>query len=476
MKQRPARAVLLAEDETILRLLPPLRAAWAPRGEQACVPISGQNAQRTLFGALNVANGRRLLLRRPRSCAVDFQAFLRCLRRQHYRAGQPLWLLLDKATCHTAADSLALAAELDITLLWLPRQCSELNAMDHLWRQLKDDLAANRQRPDIDALAFQAAKCGSSLCPLNKPCAKPDCSQRTAGSDTCARTSVLLLSSLRPVVGMAILADALAAALAAGVDVRRRKHRQNLPIRPPKQLSMKHYPRMAVQAITVLEFLVVVIVVAVLTGLALPVFNSTCIKGPQTKALAQAKQVGLALKLYSGDHNGAFPAGANSYGETIRTSNDAFRSLFPAYTQSETIFGNKLSAWQTSTPDNVITILPDGQTLKSGEQSETLKPGENVYAYVAGLTDAANPNWPLIADGTDGTGYYVTDQKARGGVWKGTKALVIRLDNSGAVEHLRGPDNARFIPRASDDQEHNLLDVASYMGPQAKLLDPATKP
>ena len=156
LKQRPKRAVVLAEDETTLRLLPPLRAAWAPRGEQATVPISGKNDQRVLFGALNVATGHRMLLRRAKTGAADFQTFLRDLRTKHYRAGQPIWLLLDKATCHTAAGTLALAARLDITLLWLPRQCSELNAMDHLWRQLKDDLAANRQRADIDSLAAQA--------------------------------------------------------------------------------------------------------------------------------------------------------------------------------------------------------------------------------------------------------------------------------------------------------------------------------
>ena len=156
LKQRPARAVLLAEDETTLRLLPPLRAAWAPRGEQATVPISGRNDSRVLFGVLNVATGHRVILRRARAGAADFQAFLRALRAEHYRAGQPLWLLLDKAPGHTAARSLAVAARLNITLLWLPRQCSELNAMDHLWRHLKRDLAANRQRPDIDALALQA--------------------------------------------------------------------------------------------------------------------------------------------------------------------------------------------------------------------------------------------------------------------------------------------------------------------------------
>jgi transposase len=148
--------VLLVVDETTLRLLPPLRAAWALRGQQAQVPISGRNDQRVLFGALNVCNGRCVLLRRKHARAADFQAFLRHLRQQHYRAGQPLWLLLDKASCHVAAGSVALAAQLDITLLWLPRQCSELNAMDHLWRHLKGDLAANRQRPTMDALAEQA--------------------------------------------------------------------------------------------------------------------------------------------------------------------------------------------------------------------------------------------------------------------------------------------------------------------------------
>ena len=106
--------------------------------------------ERTLFGALNVRTGRRLLLRRPRACAPDFQAFLRELREHHYRAGQPLWLLFDKAPCHVAARSVALAARLNITFLWLPRQCSDLNAMDHLWRHLKTDLAANRQRLHID--------------------------------------------------------------------------------------------------------------------------------------------------------------------------------------------------------------------------------------------------------------------------------------------------------------------------------------
>ena len=150
----PPRAVLLVADETTLRLLPPLRSAWALTGEQARVPITGQNAQRVLFGALNPRTAHRILLRRSRARQEDFCAFLLLLHRR-YRS-RPIWLLLDRAPCHIALKSQCLAAEFGITLLWLPRQCPELNFLDHLWRPLKGELAANRQFATIDELAQHA--------------------------------------------------------------------------------------------------------------------------------------------------------------------------------------------------------------------------------------------------------------------------------------------------------------------------------
>ena len=57
---------VLVEDETIVRLFPPLRQAWGMRGSQVCVPITGQNDRRVLYGAINVATGHRVT-RRGRS-------------------------------------------------------------------------------------------------------------------------------------------------------------------------------------------------------------------------------------------------------------------------------------------------------------------------------------------------------------------------------------------------------------------------
>jgi hypothetical protein len=80
----PRNAVLLFLDETILRLFPPLRFAWAFRGEQAEVRISGRNAKRVLFATINPRTGHRLILRRSRMRQEDFQIFLA------YRVGTTL--------------------------------------------------------------------------------------------------------------------------------------------------------------------------------------------------------------------------------------------------------------------------------------------------------------------------------------------------------------------------------------------------
>jgi len=155
LKQIESGDVLLFADWTLLRLLPPLRAAWARVGQQALVPITGRNARRVLFGAINVRTGRRVVLCRSRAGGADARMFLTQLRR-HYRQAPTIWLLLDRASAHTDAKTTQLADELRIKLVWLPKQASELNAMDQLWKELKRLVAANRQAPRIESLAQQA--------------------------------------------------------------------------------------------------------------------------------------------------------------------------------------------------------------------------------------------------------------------------------------------------------------------------------
>lgn len=140
--------MILVADETVLRMYPPLRMAWGLIGQQTMVPISGENAKRVLFGAINIHTGQRILQRARQQRQQDFQAFLRTLR-SHYR-GRRIWLILDKHGSHQAAASQQLAKDLDIQLLFLPRQTPELSPMDHLWKEAKRVRSANRQYADID--------------------------------------------------------------------------------------------------------------------------------------------------------------------------------------------------------------------------------------------------------------------------------------------------------------------------------------
>lgn len=140
--------MVLAEDETDLRLFPPLRSGWAVRGQPAPVPISGGNAKRVLFGAINLRTGHRLLLPRRRQRGEDFQAFVEQVRRQ-WRSGEVV-MLLDEDSSHTAGLSQRLASDRDVELLWLPKRSPHLNPMDHLWRHGKEVKCVNWQYASID--------------------------------------------------------------------------------------------------------------------------------------------------------------------------------------------------------------------------------------------------------------------------------------------------------------------------------------
>ncbi len=165
----PPGSVKLAEDETDLRLFPPLRAGWARRGEEAPVPISGRNAKGVLWGAINIDTGHRLFRSTKQGRGVDFEAFLDDIR-WAYRS-QHVVVLLDEDSSHTAANSCATAYDLDIELLPLPKRSPKLNPMDHLWWHGKEVMSANFQYASLDTQVEQFISYLSKLSPyeaLNK--------------------------------------------------------------------------------------------------------------------------------------------------------------------------------------------------------------------------------------------------------------------------------------------------------------------
>lgn len=143
------------QDETIMRLFPVLRRSWSLKGEQARLGISGRNAQKVLSCALELKTGRRITLQHKGMSSVGFQTLLTKVRKAY--GTRPVYMLLDGGGLHRAKPSQHAAERLDITLLWLPKQCPELNCVDQLWKSVKADVSANYQYPDIEAHA-QAAR------------------------------------------------------------------------------------------------------------------------------------------------------------------------------------------------------------------------------------------------------------------------------------------------------------------------------
>lgn len=211
---------------------------------------------------------------------------------------------------------------------------------------------------------------------------------------------------------------------------------------------------------SLIELLTVVSIMAILGTIAMPAMQSAMTNAQMARATANARSIAMGLRTYAADHDGVFPVEEDLEGNTISTSNDAFRALVPYYIDSEKIFALKRSAWGKEA---------DG---RQEEASEILEAGENHFAYVAGLSDTSQSSFPLVVDGTNGSGMYVTERGKKGGAWEGRKAIVAFVGGNAEAVVLRGPrEGERHIPRDGYPEENALL--LDYIGEGVALLEPA---
>jgi prepilin-type N-terminal cleavage/methylation domain-containing protein len=224
------------------------------------------------------------------------------------------------------------------------------------------------------------------------------------------------------------------------------------------------------KAFTLIELLVVISIIAILAGIALPAFANVQTRGAQTKALSNAKQIGMACKLFAADFNGNYPrytaiAPTKIDAAAGSPSNAVFSTLIPDYLPDKTIFAIAKSAFCTNAGSAAAAGAPN-----------VLGPRENEWAYVLGLTDTSNSMWPLIASGfaAPATGTYAPGESADGGVWKGKAAIVIRCDISGKVERLVGMQ----VQRSENDNGNAFTytagsgQIAEWLTPTASVLNP----
>ena len=219
-------------------------------------------------------------------------------------------------------------------------------------------------------------------------------------------------------------------------------------------------------AFTLIELLVVISIIAILAGIALPVFSEVQIKGAQANVLSNAKQVGLACKLWGEDYSGTYPgyeldANNKITSKQLSDSNAVFAQLFDSgYIKTEKIFYCAKSKFTPIPPDE-----------KFANPGDILKQGENHFAYVLGNNSTSNANFPLIADGfaSEGSHTYDKDPEKKGGVWKGKKAIVVHCDNSAEIALL---NKQLKVPGNPNGDDLFATGVADWMGADSKVVNP----
>jgi transposase len=141
ISQLPDGAVVLAEDETHINLLPWVRATWIPSGQRQRVMTPGKNRRRTIFGAVELATGRWFYQVTRRAVSAGFTAFCQQLLAA-YPAAPVVAVVCDNVIIHhSKIVQRWLATHPRILVLHGARYSPHDNPTERIWGALKAWLA-----------------------------------------------------------------------------------------------------------------------------------------------------------------------------------------------------------------------------------------------------------------------------------------------------------------------------------------------
>ena len=249
----------------------------------------------------------------------------------------------------------------------------------------------------------------------------------------------------------------------------------------PSTEQSTHIPSMKIKTpsnkrgFTLIELLVVISIIAIIAGFAFPAFAAFLQKARQTDQMNAGKQIFNAMANYGSEssHYGLLPAYTDVDDPTntkVTSSNAAFQILLDGgYIDTKTAFINRASEWCKPPQTNTDAT------------AKLVREKESDWCYVVGTGDTSSSTWPVLANafapGTTSNPTYVTDTGKKGGVWKGTKAVVIYRGGNGEVTETKTTDKTTYFIKRSDQPTKNAFvkDGDWLSGTEIEVLYPIGK-
>ena len=139
----PTGAVVLAEDEAHINLLPWVRATWIPRGTRQEVITPGKNRRRTIFGAIDLHSGRWFYQVTRKAISASFTGFCEQLLAA-YPAAPVVAVVCDNVIIHRSQIVQRWqATHPRLLVLHGARYSPHDNPVERIWGALKAWLANN---------------------------------------------------------------------------------------------------------------------------------------------------------------------------------------------------------------------------------------------------------------------------------------------------------------------------------------------
>lgn len=183
--------------------------------------------------------------------------------------------------------------------------------------------------------------------------------------------------------------------------------------------------------------------------------------------MSSGLQIHKAMVSYSSEigHDGNLPlyTDPNDKSTIVATSNDAFEILLKGnYIDDKRVFINRASEWCKPKQEN------------TDSSANVVRSHESDWCYVRGLHNTSNPHWPVLANAfAEGSTTYVTDPGKKGGVWKGTKAVVIYRGGNGEVTATRKDGDNYFVKRGDQPAKNAFVAEGDWLnGENIKVLHP----